>query len=324
MSNWLWELIPWGYRVLLALEGIRSGALTLFFAAITSLGSNVGYLDILSLFYWCVDKYAGLGLTYCALFSATLNLWLKEIWEIPRPGDPALDGLLDHAGIERRVTPVYQATLASFPSGHAQGAAVTWGYIARLLNAGGRHRRWAWIAAVLLAALIAFSRLYLGVHFPQDVVAGLAIGAAFLALWLWIAPHAVSRLDSLGLRWQVRLALLVPIVILALKPGEDSAAAMGAAAGMGIGSLLERETVRFSVAGRVTQRLLRGLLGLALVLVAYAGLSPLFDLIRLEGAMALAWRALRYSLLGFAGAWGAPWVFMRARLAVRQEENNGQ
>lgn len=323
MTDWLWELIPWGYRVLLSLEGIRSGALTLFFSAITDLGSNVGYLVILSLVYWCLTKYAGLELAYCTLFSATLNVWLKQIWDIPRPGDAALNGVLEQAGIQRRVTPLKEAALASFPSGHSQGAAVTWGYVAHILNAPGR-RHWAWFAAALLAALIAFSRLYLGVHFPQDVIAGLVIGAAFLALWLWIEPHARSRLDSLGVRWKVRLALLVPIVILALKPGEDAAAAMGAAAGMGIGSLFERQTLRFCVSGKAGQRLLRGLLGLALVLAAYAGLSALFSLVQLEGTLALAWRALRYALIGLAGGWGAPWAFVRTGLASRQEDDHGR
>jgi membrane-associated phospholipid phosphatase len=323
MTDWLWNLIPWGYRILLSLESIRSPTLTFFFSAITALASSVGYLVILSLVYWCVDKYAGLGLTYCALFSATLNLWIKQIWNIPRPGNAALNGLLDQAGIQQRVKPLEEVTQASFPSGHAQVAAVTWGYIARLLNAGDKRRRWAWFAAALLAALVAFSRLYLGVHFPQDVVAGLAIGAVFLALWLWITPRARSWLDGLGVRWKVGLALLVPIVILALKPSEDAATGMGAVVGMGVGSLLEKETICFSVAGGTAQRVLRGLLGLVLVLLAYAGLGALFGLAQLEGAMALAWRVLRYSLLGLVGAWGAPWIFVRVGLAARQEDNRG-
>jgi hypothetical protein len=61
---------------------------------------------------------------------------------------------------------------------------------------------------------------------------------------------------------------------------------------------------------------------LALVLAAYLGLSALFGLVHLEGAMEIAWRALRYALLGLVGGWGAPWVFVRLGLATREEEAN--
>jgi membrane-associated phospholipid phosphatase len=307
---------------LLSLEGIRSGGLTLFFSAITDLGSNVGYLAILSLVYWCVNKQAGLALTYCTLYSATLNLWLKQLWDIPRPGDAAIDGTLQQAGIEKRVTPLREATLASFPSGHSQGAAVTWGYLAHFWNARLRRGRWAWYVAALLAAAIAFSRLYLGVHFPQDVIAGLAIGTAYLAAWLWAEPRLRAKLSALPQVWRIALALLVPLLTLALLPGKDTAAAMGAATGMGVGAQLERQTNGFSASGKTGQRLLRGALGLALVVVTYLGLSALFDLVHLEGTAELAWRALRYTLVGLSGAWGVPWVFVQIGLATGKENTD--
>jgi membrane-associated phospholipid phosphatase len=320
MDNWLWNLVPWGYQVLLRIEEIRSGGLTLFFSVITDLGSSIGYLVILSLVYWCVSKYAGLALAYCSFFSATFNVGLKQLWAIPRPGDAALDGLLDQAGIQRRVTPLREPTQGSFPSQHAQGAAVTWGYVAHLLNAGPKRRRWAWMAAIILAALIAFSRLYLGVHLPQDVIAGLAIGAIYLAVWLWAEPRARRWLARLGVGWQYALALLLPLATLAVLPGADMAAAVGAAAGMGIGAVLERQTIDFSVTGKGTKRALRGALGLALVLVTYAGLRALFGLVHLDGIAELAWRALCYALLGLVDSFGAPWVFVRTRLANRNAE----
>jgi hypothetical protein len=274
-------------------------------------------LVILSLIYWCVDKHAGLALAYCSLFSATFNIWLKQIWNIPRPGDAALEGKLEQAGITQRVTPLRETTQSAFPSGHSQGAAVTWVYVARILAAGSRHKRWVWYAAALLAALIAFSRLYLGVHFPQDVIAGLAIGTAFLAVWLWVEPRARSWLAGLSLGWKLGLAALIPLVVLSVRPDEDTATAMGAALGMGVGAVLERQTIRFSVLGKSGRRILRGALGLVLLVAVYLGLKALFGLVHLEGTMELAWRALRYALLGFAGGWGAPWAFVRTGLAER-------
>jgi hypothetical protein len=168
--------------------------------------------------------------------------------------------------------------------------------------------------------LIAFSRLYLGVHYPQDVIAGLAIGAAFLALWLWAEPRARPWLAGLSLSWKVGLAALIPLATFAVRPDEDTAAAMGAAIGMGVGAVLERQMVRFSVEGKSGKRVLRGALGLVLLGAVYLGLKVLFGLVHLEGPVELAWRGLRYALLGLAGAWGAPWVFVRTGLATRDED----
>jgi undecaprenyl-diphosphatase len=174
----------------------------------------------------------------------------------------------------------------------------------------------------LLALLIAFSRLYLGVHYPQDVIGGLVLGAGYLALWLWVEPHVRSRLSRLRLELRYALAILIPSLVLALMPTEDTAAAMGGAAGMGVGYLLDGHTTRFSAQGTPVNRLLRGVLGLAIVVVAYLALRALSGLVPIEGAAGLAWRALQYALLGFVGGWAAPWIFVRSCLAAREEERD--
>lgn len=322
MDRLLWGLVPWGYQVLLDLEAMRSGLLNVLFATITDLGSNLGYLVVLSLIYWCVDKRMGQGLAYNSLISATLNIWLKQLWGIPRPDDMALEGVLREAGIEGRVTPLREATLPSFPSGHAQGAAVTWGYVAYSVRAhradsGASSRRWVWPVAVVLVALIAFSRLYLGVHFPQDVIAGLGLGAAYLAAWVWAEPRVAPRLAALSVRGRYALAVLAPLALLLVQPGEDTSAAMGATIGLGVGYVLEGQTLRFATAGRWQQRALRGALGLVLTISVYLALRALFGLVPLQGNLGLALRTFRYALVGFAGAWGVPWVFLRAGLARR-------
>jgi len=72
----------------------------------------------------------------------------------------------------------------SFPSGHATTAIAVWGSVALVLAAG--RKRWVktaiWTCAGLITALVAFSRVYLGVHWWTDVVAGLALGGAWLCV----------------------------------------------------------------------------------------------------------------------------------------------
>ncbi len=318
MKDLLWNLIPWGYQVLLSLEGMRSDLLNLFFAVITDVGSEIGYLVILTLIYWCVDKRVGQGLAYAHLFTATLNCWLKDLWRIPRPDDPALEDLLRRAGIAGRVQPLRHESSPSFPSGHTQGAMVAWGYMAYSFK-----KVWFWVLAILMIALIGFSRMVLGVHYPQDVIGGLIVGAVYLVLWLWAEPYVRRWLSSLRVGWRYLLAVLAPLVVLLIHPVEATATTMGAVLGLGVGFVLEGQTLRFGTEGRWWQRVLRGALGLVGIAVTYGGLSALFALWDAGGPFAeLAWRVIRYALLGFVGGWVLPWLFTVIGLAPRTQDAN--
>ena len=73
---------------------------------------------------------------------------------------------------------------SSFPSGHAMSAAVVYSTVAYLAARLYKHRWAGWLimtAAMVPIALISFSRIYLGVHYPSDVVGGAVIGLAWAA-----------------------------------------------------------------------------------------------------------------------------------------------
>ena len=86
MDHLLWSLVPWGYQVLLDLEAVRSGPLNVLLSIVTDLGSNLGYLVVLSLVYWCIDKRAGQGLAYSSLISATTQYLAQAHVEHSSPG----------------------------------------------------------------------------------------------------------------------------------------------------------------------------------------------------------------------------------------------
>jgi membrane-associated phospholipid phosphatase len=315
MHDLLWHLIPWGYRWLLFLEGYRTDFLTLAFKLITDIGSEVGYIFIITILTWCFDKSIGQGISYIYMFTATFNTWLKHIWLIPRPGHSGVEPILQRAGIEARVTPLREELSRAFPSGHTQAAVAGWGYM------GARFRRLGvWSLAVVMMILIGFSRLYLGVHYPQDVIASTLLGAAMLLLWLPLESRIRPWLAERPPWQRYALAVGVPLSALLVMPISDTASPLGAIIGLGVGFIMERETVNFSVRGPIWQRVLRAVAGLAIVLPAYFGLSVLFGYFdtSMGAVMELFWRMLRYGLTGFVGAWGAPWLFIRLNLAQKE------
>ena len=211
MGDFLWGIISWGYRVLLDVEGMRNGLMDTVFLIITNIGNSMTYFIILTLLYWCVRKPVGQGFAYAFLLTGILNTWIKDIWCIPRPDDPALMSVLEQAGITLRLNPLMHVhnTSPSFVSGHTQMAVVLWGYMAFHYK-----KIWFWVMAVVSMSLIGFSRMYVGVHFPQDVIGGLVVGLIYLILWLLAEPYLQVRLISLSLICRYALAVLIPLIIL--------------------------------------------------------------------------------------------------------------
>ena len=150
------------------LEKIRNPIFDFFFLLITHLGEEIAFLAIAIIFFWCVDKKRGYFILLTGLFGTVINQALKLVFKIPRPWikDPNFSFVGD-ANVE--------ATGYSFPSGHTQNTAGTFGAIA--VTSG---KKWQKIACVSIIALGAFSRMYLGVHTPLDVGVSLLIAAALV------------------------------------------------------------------------------------------------------------------------------------------------
>jgi len=294
MVEWLRSLVPWGLEAIRWVQGFRTPWLDLFFQAVTNLGTVYFYIVFIGGLYWAVNRAWGLSLGYvlvsCYLYTNDL---LKEVVGIPRP------------------TPEQVAVLAheaspSFPSGHAQGSTAIWGYLASRLG-----RPWAWGVAALVVFLVGLSRVYLGVHYPQDVVGGILLGAASLALFLpaegWLRRR--GRPLPAWAFWGLTLAL--PAVLLALRPEGEAPRALGLLAGFGVGQRMEERFVRFADTRRWGQRVARFVLGLVLTLALYFGLAVL-----MPGLPLL--RALRYALLGWTAMFLIPWLFLRLHLAEQR------
>jgi len=287
--------LEFGLDLIEAIQGLRSPALDGLFSTLTALGNAEFYLLVAPAILWCLDYQMGARLGLLVLLSATLNVTIKDLLMQPRPCD-----LRPEICIE-------EATGYGLPSGHAQNAVVFWGLPAHWLGRG-----WMWVGAIGLMLLIGFSRIYLGVHFPTDVLGGWAVGALILALYLNTRTGVEGWLTSLGTGPQILLALAGPGVFLAIDSNSEIVQAMSAFAGFGSGLALTHRYLHFSSSGPIWQRAVRFLLGVVVVVVLYVGLSAVFPG---EGeALYLPFRILRYAAVGLWISFGAPWLFGTLRL----------
>lgn len=309
VTELLASLIPWGTDAILWVQSFRHPFFDVLFQAATFLGEEEFFLIFLPFIYWCLNKQVGVGLAYISVFSHYLNSVIKLAFGLPRPSDP-------------RLVLLRTETSPSFPSGHAQGAVVNWGYLVTRF----RHKIFS-IVAVVLILLIAFSRIYVGVHFPQDVVGGLLIGLLLLITYNWLVGTIEKRRFDLSLPLKLILSVVVPLVLLFVHPfgiagtypAEIAATTMGTILGMSIGFILEQEHIRFKVDGLWWKRGLRFILGMVLAMIFYLGLKVVFPE-EVSHSVAIALRMVRYSLVGFSVAFLAPWLFVATSLAERGEK----
>lgn len=297
-------LQTWGTDLNLAVQSASNGLLDTFFLALTWLGNREGFLVILTLVYWCINRSWGARLLVLTMLSSWFNEALKSLFDLPRP-DPA------------RVRQLVSETSFGFPSNHAQtGAVIIWGYLAAKVR-----RTWFSILAVVIIFLIGLSRIYLGIHFPQDVMGGWILGIVILLVWLrfedrlaaWWHAQPASRQALVAIAGPLVLMFLTPADSASRYPNETGATVAGILIGAGLGAMLESRTVQFRVDGSLGRRLLRYLVGIALVGAIYVGGVLLPELH--PWGLDIVVRVLRYGLLGLASVWLAPWIFVKLRLA---------
>lgn len=153
------------------LEDIRIPVLNEFMLAITMLGEEKAFLVIALILFWCVDKYVGYYTLFVGFFGVLANQFLKICCRIPRPwirdeNFTVLEQAKDAAGGY------------SFPSGHTQSAVGTFGSLAYTT----KHKTLR-IVCIILPVLVAFSRMYIGVHTPMDVLVSAVIALVLIVVF---------------------------------------------------------------------------------------------------------------------------------------------
>jgi membrane-associated phospholipid phosphatase len=302
--------------------------LTGFMTAVSFFGSENFYLVIMPLIYWSINKRLGRYVGYLFVASLLVNTQLKHIFRGPRPFwlDPAI---ITSGTAEQGVEHQY-----GIPSGHTQTTTILLLFLASRFKKG-----WGWAAAIVAILLMMLSRLYLGLHFLQDLAGGLLVAFVILFIyWLWLREGQV-RIGKYIFGRRLLWAIAPPFILLALYaiiifvlgepetavswsefiPGAEMesyksvALSFGAFLGFAIGILFEARDVRFQVEGAWWQRLLRFIVGLAGMLLCWRGLALIFP--TEPTWLMLIFRALRYFITVLWVTYFAPMLFVRIGLA---------
>lgn len=163
----------------------RSDWLTLAFRIITSLGSVTFIVtaDLLITAAGVWRKYKGsdlLMLNLANISGVTLMQVLKMFFGRERPPLPWFAN----------------ASGFSFPSGHTLMTTIFYSFILYLIirnHYNSKFRRWLIPGLGLLPVLVGISRVYLGVHYVSDVLGGLALGVAWVGLWMIVREHGIRE-----------------------------------------------------------------------------------------------------------------------------------
>ena len=269
----------WLMDQLRALAAIRVPFLTTVMSAVTYLGHEMVFLVVAMIIAWCVDKKYGYRFLGIFMIGSFLQQALKAAFMIPRPWiiDPSFMAVANA---------IPAASGYSFPSGHTLTAVVTLGGLAGCLK-----KKWAYACAIILSLVVAFSRMYLGVHTLLDVSVGFLLGVlvlVFFALMFRNHQNDEKRMNAVLITGAVACVGLLVWLLVRPAPADPSFLPMaqesisnayvlvGASVGMLIGKLLDDRFVRFETKAGFWAQVVKVAVGLAVVLAVRFALKKVF------------------------------------------------
>ena len=245
---------------------------------VSLLGDDIFYVVLFPTIFWFWKRSKAVRLTVLLCTSIYINFVLKEAFQLPRPENV---GFIEADGF-------------SFPSGHAQHAVVLWGYLAWTVR---KH----FAFASFTSFFIGLSRLYLGVHWPGDVVGGWVIGATLLVLFILLSGKIDRSRYSLSAPPVAGILVVVTLWLGLFSSVTYSGIVMGALLGL-IAGATAANYVNIPSFSRST------IAGAMVVTIGAAGLYGIYRVVSFlrdggEGALFIV-----LAVIGFWISLGAPWL----------------
>ncbi len=267
-------------------ESIRFEPLTLIMTIVTMMAEGLFTIGILAGLYWCIDKKAATRLSWCVLFSLVGNGIIKNLVKMPRPFDV------------RDIVPLRSetATSYSFPSGHTQTATSFWTSAILVIRTKAIK-----IVGIIIILLTAISRMYLGVHWPMDVIGGVVFGV----ILVWAASKVLDEESNITKSHVIGTSICL-LIFLCISVDADLYKSAAALWGMSLGVYIEQNHIKFiPYQSKKVQikKVLIGILGLAVIYIGISGLLPDVKVIDI----------IKYALIMLWITAGAPYLFKKIK-----------
>jgi membrane-associated phospholipid phosphatase len=263
--------------------------LDILFKVLTNLGSEPVYILIALLIFWCYDRRMGIRALYVIMFSAYIALLAKTMFDMPRP-------------------PEYLHKITEndfgFPSGHALVSSGFWGYMGfRIKNSR------IIIAGAVAVFLVSLSRIYLGVHYPGDIVGGVVFGLMVAYVFYKWETGIASLFEKQDRTTKYLIAFFLPAILVLIASLhvdiiKDQIELGLLMASIGVGYLLEEEKIKFPDTKNKKQLIKRALVGIVI-------LGTIFVLLEILSLIYPVFTYIMYLLLGFSSVFVVPLVFTK-------------
>lgn len=300
--------------ILMYLQSIRNELLTGIFTFFT-ICTEVPVITVLTGgIYWCINKKAGQRTLFALCGSLNINAGVKNYVKMPRPiGTDGLQSLR-----------IETATGYSFPSGHTQTATTFWTSMMYLFR-----KSWIYIIGILMIIGAGISRLYLGVHWPMDVIVAWGFGIILSIIFIKLFDY----IDDSKNYYILVVFMLIFGVCTYFIGGEDLYKMFGLYTGFALGYMVEDTFINFSTENETRRKnifakktskneglgkkILRFVVGIISLLAVYLLLNYVQDTLIVNKSEEIIniIKYLKYTIVVFWGVAGAPALFKLFKLA---------
>lgn len=280
-------------EILMKLQELSNPMLDRIFIFITNFGGELFYILALTVVYWCISTKAGAKMFSILIFSVFGNSVLKSTFATERPFN--FDGI---NALYEKSAPGY-----SFPSGHTQSTTTFWFFTMKKLK-----KKSIYILGSLVIILVGFSRMYLRVHWPVDVIGGIIFGILFALIGEYlidkISPFKYNILNVFI------LSVLIPNILLFIFMSETNVKLISLITGALLGYFIQESKVRFSVKASIQIQIVKFILGIGILLAIRTFLKVVFP-------DSYLFHYIRYFTIGIFTTLIIPIIFIKTRLSKK-------
>ena len=278
------------------LEGLRTSFLNAFFEGITMLGEETLIILLVVALWFAVDKKLAQQVFFVTATSLSVNGIIKNFAKVPRPFTKGISCVRPDT-----------ATGYAFPSGHTQGFAPWSSFFATKFK-----KSWLTILVGVLVALVGISRLYLGAHYPSDVIVAIALGVGLSVF----CNYLFEKVKDVKKLYLSTFLILTPFIVYFLCVADslfaDLFKTFGMVGGMVLVAFLDEKTEPLSYNVAWWKKLVRIVIGvvLAVALKEIIKLVNVFEIMQVS----LLIDAVRYFVVVMAVGYLCPLLFKKIKL----------